>query len=57
MTQQPAVTMPCGLTSAGLPVGLQLVGPRHADALVLRAAQAYEQARGPWPQPPVLAGE
>ncbi|EMY33959.1 amidase, partial [Arthrobacter crystallopoietes BAB-32] len=35
MTQQPAVTVPCGLTSAGLPVGLQLVGPRHADALVL----------------------
>ena len=34
--------MPCGLTAAGLPVGLQIVGPMHADALVLRAARAFE---------------
>ena len=44
LTQQPAATVPCGFTPAGLPAGLQIVGPRHADALVLRAAQAYEQA-------------
>jgi len=44
LTQQPAATVPCGFTPNGLPVGLQIVGPRHADALVLRAAQAYEQA-------------
>jgi aspartyl-tRNA(Asn)/glutamyl-tRNA(Gln) amidotransferase subunit A len=44
MTQQPAASVPCGLTSDRLPVGLQIVGPRHADALVLRAARAYEQA-------------
>jgi aspartyl-tRNA(Asn)/glutamyl-tRNA(Gln) amidotransferase subunit A len=44
LTQQPAVTVPCGTTEAGLPVGLQVVGPRHADALVLRAAHAYEVA-------------
>jgi aspartyl-tRNA(Asn)/glutamyl-tRNA(Gln) amidotransferase subunit A len=44
LTQQPAASVPCGLTSAGLPVGLQIVGPRHADALVLRAARAYERA-------------
>ncbi|MBF8184767.1 amidase [Nonomuraea sp. K274] len=44
MTQQPAASVPCGFTSAGLPVGLQIVGPRHADALVLRAAHAYESA-------------
>ncbi|GGI90407.1 amidase [Saccharopolyspora subtropica] len=49
MTQQPAASVPCGHTSAGLPIGLQIVGPRHADALVLRAARAYEQAR-PWPR-------
>ena len=36
--------MPCGFTAAGLPAGLQIVGPRHADALVLRAARAYEAA-------------
>jgi aspartyl-tRNA(Asn)/glutamyl-tRNA(Gln) amidotransferase subunit A len=45
LTQQPAASVPCGLTATGLPVGLQIVGPRHADVLVLRAAAAYEQAR------------
>src|SRR3954451_5338921 len=45
LTQQPAATVPCGFASAGLPVGLQIVGPRHGDALVLRAARAYEAAR------------
>ncbi|WP_152195645.1 amidase [Georgenia subflava] len=44
MTQQPAASVPCGFTAAGLPVGLQIVGPRHDDALVLRAARAYEAA-------------
>lgn len=47
MTQQPAASVPCGFTSAGLPIGLQVVGPRHADALVLAACQAFERAR-PW---------
>jgi aspartyl-tRNA(Asn)/glutamyl-tRNA(Gln) amidotransferase subunit A len=44
LTQQPAASVPCGTTRAGLPIGLQIVGPRHADALVLRAARAYERA-------------
>jgi len=44
LTQQPAASIPCGLTQAGLPVGLHIVGPRYADALVLRAARAYETA-------------
>nr|WP_312863452.1 amidase [Spinactinospora alkalitolerans] len=47
MTQQPAASVPCGFTAEGLPVGLQIVGPRHADGLVLSAAHAFEQAR-PW---------
>jgi aspartyl-tRNA(Asn)/glutamyl-tRNA(Gln) amidotransferase subunit A len=42
LTQQPAATIPCGLTNKGLPVGLHIVGPRYADALVLRAARAFE---------------
>ncbi|TQN28314.1 aspartyl-tRNA(Asn)/glutamyl-tRNA(Gln) amidotransferase subunit A [Haloactinospora alba] len=42
MTQQPAASIPCGLTSGGLPVGLQIVGPRHADPLVLAASQRAE---------------
>ncbi|MFP5068553.1 amidase [Pseudonocardia nantongensis] len=44
MTQQPALSVPCGFTAAGLPVGLQVVGPRHADATVLAAAHAYQEA-------------
>ena len=47
MTQQPAASIPCGFTSAGLPIGLQVVGPRHADARVLAACRAFERAR-PW---------
>lgn len=47
MTQQPAASVPCGLTGAGLPVGLQVVGPRHSDARVLAACRAFELAR-PW---------
>jgi aspartyl-tRNA(Asn)/glutamyl-tRNA(Gln) amidotransferase subunit A len=45
LTQQPAASIPCGLTKAGLPVGLHIVGPRYADALVLRAARAFESVR------------
>jgi aspartyl-tRNA(Asn)/glutamyl-tRNA(Gln) amidotransferase subunit A len=56
MTQQPAASVPCGWTSKGLPVGLQVVGPRFADALVLAACAAFEQAR-PWrdQRPPLPA--
>ncbi len=45
LTQQPACTIPCGLTADGLPIGLQLVGPMFDDARVLRAARAYEGVR------------
>ncbi|MFI5444238.1 amidase [Polaromonas sp. UC242_47] len=45
LTQQPASTVPCGVTTAGLPIGLQFVGPMFGDALVLRASRAYEAAR------------
>ena len=48
LTQQPAGSVPCGFTRAGLPVGLQIVGPRYRDALVLTAMAAYEAAA---PQP------
>jgi aspartyl-tRNA(Asn)/glutamyl-tRNA(Gln) amidotransferase subunit A len=48
LTQQPACSIPCGSDPAGLPIGLQLVGPMHGDALVLRAARAFESAC-PWP--------
>jgi aspartyl-tRNA(Asn)/glutamyl-tRNA(Gln) amidotransferase subunit A len=49
LTQQPAASVPCGLTAAGLPAGLQIVGRFGEDALVLQAARAYEAAH-PFPQ-------
>jgi aspartyl-tRNA(Asn)/glutamyl-tRNA(Gln) amidotransferase subunit A len=50
LTQQPAASIPCGLTAGGLPVGLHIVGPRYHDALVLRAARAFESLQ-PIPMP------
>lgn len=44
MTGQPAMSIPCGLTSDGLPIGLQLVGVHYAEKMLLRAAYAFEQA-------------
>jgi aspartyl-tRNA(Asn)/glutamyl-tRNA(Gln) amidotransferase subunit A len=44
LTQQPAISVPAGLTGGGLPIGLHIVGPRGADAKVLRAAAVHEQA-------------
>ena len=44
LTQQPAATVPVGVDADGLPVGLQIVGARHADDLVLRAAHALYEA-------------
>lgn len=41
----PAVSVPCGLTAAGLPVGLQIGGPRYADPLVMNAAGAFLEAK------------
>ncbi len=45
----PAVSVPAGVTSSGLPVGLQIQCRRHADATVLRLARKLEEAR-PWPR-------
>ena len=47
LTGQPAASVPAGWTGEGLPVGLQIVGRRHADATVLAASAAFEEAR-PW---------
>jgi aspartyl-tRNA(Asn)/glutamyl-tRNA(Gln) amidotransferase subunit A len=47
LTGQPAASVPAGSTKAGLPVGLQIIGDRHADVLVLQAARAWEQIQ-PW---------
>ena len=52
LTRHPAATIPCGLDREGLPIGLQIVSGLARDALVLRAAAAYERVR-PIPAPPM----
>jgi aspartyl-tRNA(Asn)/glutamyl-tRNA(Gln) amidotransferase subunit A len=47
LTGQPAASVPAGWAKSGLPVGLQIIGDRHADLLVLQAARAWEQVQ-PW---------
>jgi aspartyl-tRNA(Asn)/glutamyl-tRNA(Gln) amidotransferase subunit A len=46
MTRSPAASVCAGLSADGLPVGLQLVGPQHADLVVIRSAAALEEALG-----------
>jgi aspartyl-tRNA(Asn)/glutamyl-tRNA(Gln) amidotransferase subunit A len=54
LTQQPAASIPCGFTSAGLPVGLQIVAAKYQDSLVLCVARAFE-AMCPIKPPPAFA--
>ena len=53
MSEQPAISVNCGYTSGGLPIGLQIIGARFDDVGVLQMARAYEQMRPPqraWPR-------
>jgi aspartyl-tRNA(Asn)/glutamyl-tRNA(Gln) amidotransferase subunit A len=55
MSEQPAASINCGWTRAGLPIGLQIAGKRHDDLGVLQVAHAWEAMRlapRPWPEPP-----
>jgi aspartyl-tRNA(Asn)/glutamyl-tRNA(Gln) amidotransferase subunit A len=57
LTQQPAASIPCGVLANGLPAGLQIVGPKYADARVLNACRAFESARPfAMPDPAALRG-
>ncbi|HWK83205.1 MAG TPA: amidase [Caldimonas sp.] len=58
MSEQPAASINCGWTRAGLPIGLQIAGRRHDDLGVLQMARAWEAlrpAQRPWPEPPAAA--
>ena len=55
VTGQPAISVPCGFTAEGLPVGLQLVGPPQDDLGVLQLANAFEKATGFYKKIPDLA--
>jgi aspartyl-tRNA(Asn)/glutamyl-tRNA(Gln) amidotransferase subunit A len=50
----PALSLPCGSGRLGLPVGLQIAGPRFADARVLQLAWHAEQVLGPSPPSPMM---
>jgi aspartyl-tRNA(Asn)/glutamyl-tRNA(Gln) amidotransferase subunit A len=55
MSEQPAASINCGYTAAGLPIGLQIVGQRFDDLGVLQVSRAFELIRAAqrsWPQPP-----
>ena len=58
MSEQPAASIHCGFTLAGLPLGLQIAGRRFDDLGVLQLSRAFEILRGPqrpWPEPPEVA--
>jgi amidase len=55
VTGLPAISVPCGFTPDGLPVGVQIVGRHQNDLGVLELAYAFEQATGIWKRrPPVV---
>jgi aspartyl-tRNA(Asn)/glutamyl-tRNA(Gln) amidotransferase subunit A len=58
LTGMPAISVPCGLSTDGLPVGLQIMAPAFAEPLLLRVAAAYESA-GDWrsQRPPLRAAQ
>ena len=51
-TGHPAISVPCGFTSDGLPVGIQIVGRYRDEFGVLQLAKAFEEATGFWKQSP-----
>ncbi|MBB6487578.1 amidase [Rhizobium lusitanum] len=56
MSEQPAASVNCGFSRSGMPIGLQIVGPRFGDMLVLRLSKAFEDWSSGvtnWPKPPV----
>ena len=55
ITGLPAISVPCGFTAQGLPVGLQIVGRHNRDFEVLQLAHSFEQATGVGRTRPVVA--
>jgi amidase len=55
VTGAPAISVPCGFSSGGLPVGIQIVGRHRQDFALLQIALAFEQATGFWRRRPAIA--
>jgi amidase len=56
VTGLPAISVPCGFTPQGLPVGVQIVGRHNADFSVLQLAYAFQQATALWKHHPTIGG-
>lgn len=54
VTGLPALSVPCGFTEDGLPIGMQVIGPPRGEQLVLQFASAFEDATGHWRRAPTL---
>ena len=54
VTGHPAISIPCGFTPEGLPVGVQIIGRHRDDWGVLQLAHAFEQANPAWRSQPTL---
>ena len=52
LSRLPAISVPCALSTSGLPIALQLAAGPRQEAQLLAAARAFEEIRGPWPLPP-----
>lgn len=57
VTGIPAISMPCGLSSQGLPLGVQLLGAKYGEDVLLRTAYQYEKAVGGFPVAPAYRGD
>ncbi len=55
LSRLPAISVPCGLSKSGLPIGLQLAAGPGQEGELLAAARAFEEVRGPWREPPLAA--
>jgi aspartyl-tRNA(Asn)/glutamyl-tRNA(Gln) amidotransferase subunit A len=53
----PAISLPCGFTSQGLPIGLQIIGPNGGEPVIFQLAHAYEQATEWHKRRPPIAGD
>ena len=57
LTGFPGACVPVGVSSEGLPIGVQVIGRPFEHELVLAVAEAIEKARGPWQPPPIVVAE
>ena len=53
----PAISLPCGKDSTGMPIGMQLIGPKFSEGRLFKAAKCHEQLMGGWTSIPAISGK